>query len=157
MRISSFGRLVALASLALLVAAVTVTAPAQSGASAQTRKVEKSSVPYTAPTDGPGMYRTYCAVCHGVRGQGDGPAAPAMKQKVTDLTMLTKNNGGKFPEERVYASIAGDVNAKIAAHGSSDMPTWGYVFRRISSSTDEREAVVRLKTLTAHVKTMQAR
>jgi mono/diheme cytochrome c family protein len=103
------------------------------------------------------MYRTYCAVCHGVRGQGDGPAAPAMKQKVTDLTMLTKNNGGKFPEERVYASIAGDVNAKIAAHGSSDMPTWGYVFRRISSSTDEREAVVRLKTLTAHVKTMQAR
>lgn len=157
MRISSFGRLVVLASLALLVAAVTVTAPAQSGASAQTRKVEKSSVPYTAPTDGPGMYRTYCAVCHGVRGQGDGPAAPAMKQKVTDLTMLTKNNGGKFPEERVYASIAGDQNAKIAAHGSSDMPTWGYVFRRISSSTDEREAVVRLKTLTAHVKTMQAR
>jgi mono/diheme cytochrome c family protein len=157
MRISSFGRLVVLASLALLVAAVTVTAPAQSGASAQTRKVEKSSVPYTAPTDGPGMYRTYCAVCHGVRGQGDGPAAPAMKQKVTDLTMLTKNNGGKFPEERVYASIAGDQNAKIAAHGSSDMPTWGYVFRRISSSTDEREAVVRLKTLTAHVKSMQAR
>ena len=119
----------------------------------QVPKVEKSSVPYTAPTDGQGMYRTYCAVCHGVRGKGDGPAAPAMKQKVTDLTALSKNNGGKFPEERVYNSIAGDTN--VPAHGSSDMPTWGYIFKKISSSTDEREAVVRLRTLTAHVKKMQ--
>lgn len=123
---------------------------------AQQRPVQRSTdAPYTAPTDGPGMYRTYCAVCHGPRGKGDGPAAPAMKSKVTDLTQLTKTNKGKFPEDRVYNSIAGDMN--IPAHGAQDMPTWGYVFKRISGSTDEREAVVRLKTLTNHIKTMQER
>lgn len=124
-------------------------------ADAQQRKVERTDAAYTAPTDGPGMYRTYCAVCHGVRGEGDGPAAPAMKSTVTNLTLLTKNNKGKFPEERVYNSIAGDMN--LPAHGAQDMPTWGYVFKRISGSTDEREAVVRLKTLTNYIKTMQAR
>ena len=134
---------------------VTLLVGPPGAAVAQTPKVEKSSVPYTAPTDGQGMYRTYCAVCHGVRGKGDGPAAPAMKQKVTDLTMLAKSNGGKFPEERVYNSIAGDAN--LPAHGSSEMPTWGYIFKRISSSTDEREAVVRLKTLTEYVKKIQAK
>ncbi|MCZ2156249.1 MAG: cytochrome c [Bryobacterales bacterium] len=118
---------------------------------------DKRPVPYTAPTDGPGMYRTYCAVCHGIRGQGDGPAAPAMRQKVSDLTVLSKKNGGKFPEEEVYASIAGDKDSKIQAHGASDMPTWGYVFRRISKTPGDREAVVRLKTLTAYVKSIQAK
>ncbi len=117
----------------------------------------KSSVPYTASTDGPGMYRTYCAVCHGIRGQGDGPAAPAMRQKVSDLTVLSKKNGGKFPEEEVYASIAGDKDSKIQAHGASDMPTWGYVFRRDSKTPGDREAVVRLKTLTAYVKSIQVK
>jgi mono/diheme cytochrome c family protein len=124
-------------------------------AEAQQRRVERTDAPYTAPTDGPGMYRTYCAVCHGVRGEGDGPAAPAMKTAVTNLTQLTKNNKGKFPEDRVYNSIAGDFN--LPAHGAQDMPTWGFVFKRISGSTDEREAVIRLKTLTNYIKTMQAR
>ena len=126
-----------------------------SSSEAQQRQVQRTDAPYTAPTDGPGMYRTYCAVCHGVRGKGDGPAAPAMKSKVTDLTVLTKSNKGKFPEDRVYTSIAGDIN--IPAHGAQDMPTWGYVFKRISGSTDEREAVIRLKTLTNYVKNMQER
>lgn len=141
-------RLLATALLAFVCANGSAQAPAQT-------KVETTSVPYTAPTDGPGMYRTYCAVCHGVKGKGDGPVAPAMKHKVSDLTVLSKNNGGKFPEERVYNSIAGDMN--IPAHGITDMPTWGYIFRKISSSTDERESVVRLKTLTAFVKSMQGK
>lgn len=148
MHFINLGRLLTAASLALVCAAASAQAPVQ-------RKVETTSVPYTAPTDGQGMYRTYCAVCHGVRGKGDGPAAPAMKHKVSDLTVLTKNNGGKFPEERIFNSIAGDMN--IPAHGATDMPTWGYIFKKISSSTDERESVVRLKTLTAFVKSMQAR
>ncbi len=127
-------------------------------AAAQDSKASKGSAPpYTVSTDGPGLYRTYCAVCHGVRGQGDGPAAPAMKQKVSDLTVLSKKNGGKFPEDEVYASISGDQPSKIRAHGSSDMPTWGYVFRRDSKSPGDREAVTRLKTLTAYVKSIQTK
>ena len=149
MGVNKLGGVLYLAALAFFCASLSVPLAAQNS------KSKQDTVPYTEPTDGPGMYRTYCAVCHGIRGKGDGPAAPAMKQKVSDLTVLSKKNSGKFPEEQVYASIAGDKDSKIRAHGASDMPMWGYVFRRISKTPGDREAVVRLKTLTAYVKSIQ--
>lgn len=148
-------RLIEISSFAV---AVLLFASLTPSVAAQDSKTGKNTAPsYTVSTDGPGLYRTYCAVCHGIRGQGDGPAAPAMKQKVSDLTLLSRKNGGKFPEEEVYASISGDQASKIRAHGTSDMPTWGYVFRRDSKSPGDREAVTRLRTLTAYVKSIQAK
>ncbi|MCC6265271.1 MAG: cytochrome c [Bryobacterales bacterium] len=152
MRVNELGVIVCVASLALFCTSLVIAGAAQEG------KTDQGKAPsYTVSTDGPGLYRTYCAVCHGVRGQGDGPAAPAMKQKVSDLTVLSRRNGGKFPEEQVYASISGDQASKIRAHGTSDMPTWGYIFRRDSKSPGDREAVTRLKTLTAYVKSIQVK
>ncbi|MCC7340074.1 MAG: cytochrome c [Bryobacterales bacterium] len=152
MRVNELGVIVCVASFALVCASLSIANAAQEG------KTDQDKAPsYTVSTDGPGLYRTYCAVCHGVRGQGDGPAAPAMKQKVSDLTVLSRRNGGKFPEEQVYASISGDRASKIRAHGTSDMPTWGYIFRRDSKSPGDREAVTRLKTLTAYVKSIQVK
>lgn len=152
MQMNKLGEIFCIVVLALFCVALGIANGAQNS------KTERSAVPaYTVSTDGPGLYGTYCAVCHGIRGQGDGPAAPAMKQKVSDLTILSKKNKGKFPEEQVYASISGDQPSKIRAHGSSDMPTWGYVFRRDSKSPGDREAVTRLKTLTAYVKSIQVK
>ncbi len=152
MQVNGLGKIFWVTAAALFCVSLNIVAAAQDS------KAGKSTAPsYTVSADGPGLYRTYCAVCHGVRGQGDGPAAPAMKQKVSDLTVLSKKNGGKFPEEEVYASISGDQPSKIRAHGSSDMPTWGYVFRRDSKSPGDREAVTRLKALTAYVKSIQVK
>jgi mono/diheme cytochrome c family protein len=72
-------------------------------------------------------FRQYCAQCHGLKGHGDGPVAPALKKKPADLTLLSKNNGGVFPEEQVYNYIDGTKVAE--GHGTREMPIWGNIFR----------------------------
>ena len=46
-----------------------------------------------------------------------------MKRAPTDLTVLSKNNGGVFPFDRVYAVI--DGRQVVKGHGERDMPIWG--------------------------------
>ena len=72
------------------------------------------------------MFRQYCAQCHGMNATGDGPVAPALKKKPANLTLLSKKNGGVFPEKEVRDFITGAKTA--ASHGSREMPIWGYIF-----------------------------
>src|SRR5580700_3376699 len=88
----------------------------------------------TFSLSGPEMYKTWCASCHGVDGKGNGAAASALKKTPTDLTLLAKRNGGKFPAERIRAYVEGADPKSTDAHGSRDMPVWGTVFRSIDSS-----------------------
>ena len=75
---------------------------------------------------GEGMYRIYCASCHGIDGKGSGPAGAALKKAVPDLTQISARNNGQFPDFRVTHIIDGyEVQA---AHGSHDMPVWGVTF-----------------------------
>ena len=77
-------------------------------------------------------FRRYCAQCHGMNATGDGPVAPALKKKPANLTLLSKNNGGVFPEEEVRDFITGTKTS--AAHGSREMPIWGDAFRLRTAS-----------------------
>jgi mono/diheme cytochrome c family protein len=72
-------------------------------------------------------FRRYCAQCHGMSGIGDGPVASALKKKPANLTLLSANNGGVFPEQEVRNFIDGTKTS--AAHGSRAMPIWGDAFR----------------------------
>src|SRR5450755_4027368 len=60
------------------------------------------------PLDGARIFRNYCASCHGINGNGDGPVAPALKTKVPLLTTLARRNHGTFPASWVSGVIAGD-------------------------------------------------
>lgn len=60
-------------------------------------------------------FATYCAVCHGARGLGDGPAAEGKAKKPADLTRLSARNGGEFPTTRVMSQIWGYAGGK--GHG----------------------------------------
>src|SRR5450756_1514635 len=51
--------------------------------------------------NGQALFQAYCASCHGKEGKGTGPVAPALKAKPADLTVISKNSGGKFPSERI--------------------------------------------------------
>ena len=106
---------------------------------------------YTVASDGAQIFRTYCAVCHGTEGRGDGVAVPALKKAPQDLRLLTRNNGGKFPELRVIESIRGD--AHVTAHGSADMPVWGRLFRRMFE--DESVARLRLFSVAKFIESIQ--
>jgi mono/diheme cytochrome c family protein len=71
-------------------------------------------------------FRQYCAQCHGMSGTGDGPVAAALKKKPANLTLLSKKNGGTFPEQEVREFIDGTKTAE--SHGTREMPIWGYAF-----------------------------
>lgn len=110
--------------------------------------------PITSPSSGPEMFKQYCASCHGADAKGHGPAVPALKVVPPDLTMLSKNNHGKFPETRVYSSIRGDVN--IDAHGSRNMPVWGTVFRDMAhNSGNDHEPTMRMSNLCRYILSLQ--
>ncbi len=120
------------------------------GVAAQT--IKKVPAQYTSPASGKDMYMNQCAACHGADAKGNGPAAPAMKTPPTDLTMLAKNNHGKFPANHVYSSIVGDLN--VPAHGSADMPMWGNVYRSMSKGS-AAEVQQRISNLTEYIKSLQ--
>lgn len=96
-------------------------------------------------------YRVYCQNCHGNLGKGDGRIAELMKVKVTDLTQLSKKNGGTFPAERVQKAI--DGREEVLAHGSREMPIWGQVF--VDSSGNEENTKVKIQHLVAYLESIQ--
>ncbi len=99
------------------------------------------------------MYLNYCAPCHGPDGTGSGPVSPALKARATDLTMLAKRSNGRFPSERVKATIRGDL--LVVAHGSKDMPVWGPLFRYLGGGS-HAEVTVRVDNLTRYIQSLQA-
>lgn len=46
--------------------------------------------------DGPTLFNTYCAVCHGVSAKGDGPMAKMLTAKTPDLARIAERHDGKF-------------------------------------------------------------
>jgi mono/diheme cytochrome c family protein len=117
-------------------------------AGAQT-KVDKAPIKPTPVGDAGKMFDTYCAVCHGKEGKGDGPAAKALAKVPADLTKISARNNGTFPEIRVRRYIEG--LDEVAAHGSRDMPMWGDLFRSLSRDT----AQLRIAALSDYLKAMQ--
>jgi mono/diheme cytochrome c family protein len=123
-------------------------------ASAQdTSKKEIKHVPIkpTSAASGKEMYEAYCAVCHGIDGKGNGPAAEALKVPPTDLTVLAEKDGGKYPAMKVAAIIRGEE--VLAAHGSKEMPIWGRLFW--SMSGHEAEVQQRVANLNDYVGSLQ--
>jgi mono/diheme cytochrome c family protein len=121
-------------------------------ASAQT--VKKAAVTPTSAASGEEMFKNYCAACHGVDGKGVGPAAAALAKPPANLAELSKRNGGKFPELKVYGAIKGDSNTP--AHGSKDMPVWGAVFQSLSHG-DQGQVQLRINNLTKYVESLQVK
>ena len=70
--------------------------------------------------DGYRIFRTNCAVCHGLDGTGDGPLASKLETKPADLT--DNDNLKKKSDRELFKIIEG-----TAPHGevSSAMPQWG--------------------------------
>lgn len=119
--------------------------------------IDKVPMKHVSAYSGESMYANYCAVCHGSNGMGNGPAVKALKIRPADLTRLTRQNHGKFPETRVYNVIRGDSNAP-ATHGAKDMPLWGALFAESSGEIPpDAEVHQRIRNLTKYVASLQQR
>jgi mono/diheme cytochrome c family protein len=69
----------------------------------------------------------YLSSCHGEDGKGNGVLASVLKVPAPDLTTLSRRNDGHFPLAAVTEII--DGRTLIAAHGTREMPIWGFDVR----------------------------
>ena len=120
---------------------------------AQTQpQIERVPAKSIVSVEGKDSYVSYCAVCHGGDAKGAGPAAPALKATVPDLTTLARRNAGKFDGRAVQRTITGEDKVVNLSHGTSDMPIWGPVFRAMRS---DEVAAIRVKNLVTYLESVQ--
>ena len=132
------------AAAMLLAAALTIPVAA--------RQTTRPSLTQDSIT-GSDSFQLYCASCHGPSGRGDGPTAAALKTPPADLTTLARRNDGAFPKERVREIVTG-TGRDVPAHGPSEMPLWGPIFRALDPSNARVRQ--RIDNIVAHVETLQA-
>lgn len=129
----------------LLMAALALTQ-----AAAQQPTIKHGPAQRTQAASGQEMFDSYCAVCHGKGGTGNGPASAALKIPPANLTLLAQKNGGTFPAEHVTGILQG---AAFPAHGSKDMPIWGPVLSSVSNGPQESR--LRVYNLMEYVRSLQ--
>jgi mono/diheme cytochrome c family protein len=98
------------------------------------------------------LYQFYCATCHGCDAKGTGPVAAALKTPPGDLTRLAADNGGTFPRERIVSLVSGRGRS-VPAHGSSDMPVWGPIFRSLDVRAGYDE--IRVANIVSYLESIQ--
>jgi len=136
----------------LLVCAATVTLAVGMGYAGESNLNVNTSGKRIAPTDANGMFAHYCTPCHGVDGKGHGPIVIEHKAPPVDLTVLNKNNHGKFPEAHVEKVLLYGVN--IPSHTSVEMPVWGPILGKINQS-DPKDKELRISALSHYLETIQ--
>lgn len=119
-------------------------------------------------------FRSNCAPCHGLNGEGNGPFIQYLMDAASiygdfklppmrDLTQLAKQNQGVFPSDHVYQVIDGRAEQK--AHGPRTMPIWGIEYNKEAAdyyrevwSVQDPESIVkdRIEALVDHIESLQA-
>lgn len=102
-------------------------------------------------TAGSELYRFYCSNCHGLDAKGR-PATAATHVPAPDLTRLAMNHGGVFPREAVR-DIVVSGGSRTGAHGTTDMPIWGTIFRAFEPSDAMVE--IRVDNLVRYLESIQ--
>jgi mono/diheme cytochrome c family protein len=133
-----------LAAAAAILAATTCAVSAQEAVPSQLDSAEA--------TMGQVIFVRYCGACHGREGRGDGPVAPGLVRKPTDLGVLAARNNGKFPYDKVVRSIDGRETPRV--HGTPDMPVWGEVFAK-TTGTEAPNVDTALRRITHYVWSLQ--
>ena len=114
--------------------------------------VDNNQLPPDFVTSGKQTFQQFCAACHGADAKGNGPARSALKIPAPDLTTLARRHGGEFPYD--YVTTVLKFGPGFAAHGSTDMPTWGPIFQ---SRDNYNQAIVqkRIKNLCDYLASLQ--
>ena len=72
------------------------------------------------------LFWRFCGSCHGSEARGDGPVSRSLNVAVPDLTTIERRYG-EFPAGVIRDVIDGRGIDK-RAHGTREMPVWGYEF-----------------------------
>lgn len=114
----------------------------------------RAPCPRPAPS-GAELFATYCAICHGDQGRGDGSISAFLKVPAPDLTLMAARRHGPFPQAEAFRTIDGQVDAEFRRQ--RHMPIWGYEF--FDSEQEDHAAhdaaVDRVMRLVAYLETLQ--
>jgi mono/diheme cytochrome c family protein len=135
--------------------AALIEALATGAAAQQTTVPRVENRPYAAIVSltGKDNFEAYGAVCHGRDAKGNGPAAPAMKAAVPDLTTIALRRGVKFNTAAIEYVIRGTGKMPTPFHGVEAMPIWGYVFDPTLS--DRGATTLRINNLVKYLESIQ--
>jgi len=105
-------------------------------------------------TEGRALYLRNCAACHGVNADGNGPAAPALATKPSDLRVLSARYGNPLPTDQIARFI--DGRADVIAHGPRNMPVWGdKVWEYPEGEGNQSQVTPRVAALIAYLQSIQ--
>ena len=135
----------------LILLALAYPLPVRAQGQPPTVKLQSEPVQQTNEISGPKLFQAYCAVCHGEDGKGHGVAAAGLRTAPADLTVLAKHHDGRFPANHVMDVLSN--SADFTAHGSTEMPVWGPVFR--SMGANPSLGTLRAKNLTEYLRSIQ--
>jgi len=116
---------------------------------------DSNQLPTNYVPTGKVMFTDYCAACHGLDAQGDGPTASLLKVPPANLATLAKRHGGKFPYEYVSGVLRFGTGPTLF-HGSSEMPIWGPLFEYMDHY-NEMVVQQRIKNLADYLASIQER
>ena len=74
------------------------------------------------PEEGSAFFADNCTSCHGRDGRGEGLLAQGLSPRPSDLTLLARGNGGRFPTASALSYIWGDPEQ---GHLARVMPQFG--------------------------------
>jgi mono/diheme cytochrome c family protein len=101
------------------------------------------------------LYLRFCASCHGAEAMGDGPVSRSLNVAVPDLTRISSRYG-QFPAGTIRDIIDGRGIDK-RAHGTREMPVWGYEFWVEGGGDVNAQKAVRdaINKLVEHLRSIQ--
>lgn len=106
-----------------------------------------------AAARGSGLFRSYCASCHGQQAKGDGDIAQYLTIKPADLTTIAQRNDGDYPIDQVIEII--DGRTKVRGHGRGEMPVWGEALQIAAGGASDEEVQRKIRDLAEYLRSIQ--
>ena len=120
--------------------------------------VTASGTARAAEPAGKADYERYCADCHGNDATGNGPLVKQipMSPPPSNLTLLARGHGGKFP----FAEVVDDIDGRkaIPSHQRIQMPFWGVTLQTPNhefTPSSDAEVKRRIEAMARYVESLQ--